>query len=136
MSFSGAQRTRLGAYGATRAPYGTFTGKGEAPPDVVVTTRAGGIGHYKKYPRRLFVDGQVVLVRNAEEERRLLAALAERADEQARIAQALGDEQIAQIATKKSLKLKKRAVNTDDREAQWMDYLRNEDEEILTILLH
>jgi hypothetical protein len=132
---------------------------GPAGAVVVVPAAPTGAGQgakrYKKYPRRLFINGQVVLVRSAEEERRLLAAMAERAEEQARIAQALGDEQIAQVATRKALKLKKRAESSaidtalfDDDEiimmamgGYWVEpktlkELQDEDDEILAILLH
>lgn len=116
-----------------------FAGSGSTTPtpEVTVTRAGGGSGaKRKKYPRRVFVDGQVVVVRNADEERGLLRAMADRASDQAAIAAALESPEIAKTARAKAVKLIKRIEAVDDREAAWLQRLRDEDEEILTILLH
>lgn len=134
--FSGSQRTRLGAYGVSRQPYGSFAGRGEAPPEVVVTALTGGGSgaKRKKYPRRVFINGRVVVVQNAAQERQLMAELSAKAKEQAAIAQALGDEVIAKVIEKKAAKLERRVEAVDTRERDWLQRLRDEDEEIISIL--
>lgn len=136
MAFSGTQRTRLGAYALSRQPYGAFTGRVEAPV-VATTARTGGIGHRRrKYPRRVAARGRLFTVKNADEERELLRELEQAALDQAQIAEALGDEVTAMRAKKLAHKIDKRVTAVDSREAAWLQRLRDEDEELLTLLLH
>lgn len=103
-----------------------------APP--VPVARPGGIGHgRKKYPRRISVDGRVYTVRTQEEEMALLRQMAERARDQAQIAQFAGDEVTATRAAKKADKLETRAFTAEEMRFAWIKYLQQEDEEILLI---
>lgn len=103
-----------------------------APP--VPAAKPGGIGHgRKKYPRRISVDGRVYTVRAQEEEMALLRQMAERARDQAQIAQYAGDEVTATRAAKKADKLEARAFTAEEMQAAWIKYLQQEDEEILLI---
>lgn len=103
-----------------------------APP--VPVAKPGGIGHgKKKYPRRISVDGRVYTVRTQEEEMALLRQMAERARDQAQIAQYAGDEVTATRAAKKADKLEARAFTVEEMQAAWIKYLQQEDEEILLI---
>lgn len=103
-----------------------------APP--VPVARPGGIGHgRKKYPRRISVDGRVYTVRTQEEEMALLRQMAERARDQAQIAQYAGDEVTATRAANKADKLEARAFTVEEMQAAWIKYLQQEDEEILLI---
>ena len=135
MAFSGSQRTRLGAYALSRQPYGSFAGKAAVVITAASAAVGGGIDRRKsKYPRRVAARGRLYVVRNADEERALLLALEQSALDQAQIANALGDEVTAMRAKKVARKITKRVEAVDDREAEWLQRLRDEDEEILTIL--
>lgn len=136
MSFSGTQKTRLGAYGASRPLYGSFAARVETVAPTVAALTPGGIGHKrKKYPRRVFIDGHVELVRNAAEERELLRAMAERAQEDAQILAALGDTDAAQEVRRKAKRILARVPRVDAREEAWLRKLREDDDEILSILM-
>lgn len=87
----------------------------------------------KKYPRRISVDGRVYTVRTQEEEMALLRQMAERARDQAQIAQFAGDEVTATKAAKKADKLEARAFTAEEMRFAWIKYLQQEDEEILLI---
>jgi hypothetical protein len=80
------------------------------------------------------VDGVLHWVRNAEEERQLLQALADRARDAAKTAQALGDEKLARQIKKRSVTLRKRQKAVDSRESEWRARLLAEDEEILLLV--
>ena len=135
--FSGTQRTRLGLYGSVRAPYGSFAGRVESEviPEAPAAAVGGGIGkRRKKYPRRLYAKGRIYLVKNAEEERKILEELAQAAEEQAKVAAALGDEVTARRALKLSRKIIERVESVDSRETDWLKQLQDEDDEILLLL--
>lgn len=104
-----------------------YDGFGAKPPTPVVV-KTGGIGH--KYPKRVTVDGRVYTVRSRAEELELLRQLTEKANDQAAIAKALGDEVLARRIIKKA----KRLETKIDTRADWLARLLREDEEILLLL--
>lgn len=101
----------------------------------------GGSGAKKyrrsRYPRRVSIDGRLMWVKSAEEERELLRAWLAREAEEASTLQA---QDAPVIKVKKARMVVKRVENriadTYDREAAWLDKLRREDDEILLALLH
>lgn len=139
MAYSGAQITRLGLAGIPRGLYGSFAGKAASTgaEDVVVAT-AGGIGKRKRryagYPRRILLDGQIIVVQSPEEERALLRAMAERASEQAQTEAAAGNVE----AAKRRMRIVKRAETrmrtVDSREADYIRRLHDEDEELVSLI--
>ena len=105
------------------------------PPVVETEVKGGGKKrHRSKYPRRVMIDGVLHWVRNAEEERQLLQAMADRAKDAAKVAEALGDEKLAKQARKKAVKIARRREAVDTREDDWLARLLDEDEEILMVL--
>ena len=118
----------------------TFILWGVTPLEATVAedTTGGGSSREKtkrrsRYPRRVVIDGAVYWVNNADEERRLLQAMAERAREQAQIAEALGDTELAETVRRKSVRIQRRVRKADDREAEWLARLRDEDDELLIL---
>lgn len=107
--------------------------------EAITLHTGGGRGAKRrnKYPRRIMVDGEMFTVRSAAEERQILAM--HLADVEAQALQLVQDEaperEIAK-ARVKVIRAVRRLEETDDREAQWLDRLRREDEEILAVLLH
>ena len=103
---------------------------------VEVDTAGGGASRRaRKYPRWVVINGQRFRVWNAEEERQLLQAMAERAEVAAKTAEALGDKPLAKEALRRKVRIEKRIATVDDREQEWLRRLMDEDEEILTILV-
>ena len=114
-----------------------FAGSGAAAPVVVETSTGGGIGKRRsKYPRRVLIGGNLVWVRSASEERELIAQYIARLEAQA---ERLTEQQAppAKVARARVaiVKAARRLEKVDDREAQWLARLQDEDEEIL-LLLH
>lgn len=104
--------------------------------DVIVaeaTTGGGKKRRRSKYPRRVMIDGVLQWVRNAQEERQLLQAMADRARDAAKVAEALEDTQLAETIKTRSIRIEKRIATVDTREAEWRQHLINEDEEILLL---
>ena len=131
--------TRLGLYGGPRAPYGSFAGR---TTNVVVeeTTEGGGKSkrrkalERRKYPRWVVINGQRYRVNSPEEERQLLQAMLDRAQEQVQQAEDAGKEPPKQ-AKKQARLLARRIEKAEDAEAAWLRRLREMDEELI-ILLH
>ena len=101
---------------------------------------APGIGHgtkarRSKYPRRVSIDGRLVFVQSAEEERRLLAAWVARLEAR-KLALEVSDAAPAKVAAVrvKLARVERRVAKVDDREAAWHARLQSEDEELLLIL--
>jgi hypothetical protein len=113
-----------------------FTSSGVITVGDAVAEETKGGGKSKQgrhYPRWVVVNGQRYYVNNAEEERRLLRLLQEKTEEAAKIAAALGDETLAKQATKRAVRIEKRQKTVDDREAEWLQRLQDEDEELLVL---
>ena len=113
---------------------------GEAVAEVATTPAGGGKGYGRRrsrYPRRVYIEGRLYVVQNAEEERRLLREWQERVEAEA-LALALEDAPKAEIAKArvKVVRAARRLEQVDDREDDWISRLRREDEEILAVLLH
>lgn len=99
------------------------------------TTTGGGKKRKRtKYPRRVMLGGFLYWVNSPEEERQLLAAMAERAREQAKIAEALGDKELGTTIRKRAIRVEKRIEAVDTRESDWISRLLEEDEELLVML--
>ena len=81
------------------------------------------------------IDGVVYWVCSPEEERQLLREYRERLEREA-LALALEDAPPAEVkrARVKVVRAQKRVEKVDDREDEWLERLRREDEEILLIL--
>lgn len=192
--------TRLGLYGGSRLPYGSFAGKSAnvtvpdvtglsqedaetaltdeglvlgtvteansnvvatglvisqdpaadevvspgSAVDIVVSLGAGrpdgapgkGGKRKSKYPRRVYIEGQLYTVKSAEEERELLRQWQERVEAEAlRLALEGAPKQTIARAKVKVVRAARRVEEVDNREAEWIARLMDEDEEIL-ILLH
>lgn len=131
--------TRLGLYGGPRGLYGDFSAKTEQEI-VEVARKLGGSSKRRRrssrYPRRISIDGELHWVRNAEEERALLAAYRARLEREAAALEA-EDAPAPKVAAAKVrlVRAERRIEQVDDRRAAWMDKLRREDEEIL-LLFH
>ena len=120
------------------ATWGTSWAQAGDAPVVVPTASGGGIGHGRrrsKYPRRVSIDGRLVLVQTAEEERRLLAAWAARLEAR-NLALEVSDAAPAKVAAVrvKLARVERRVAKVDEREAAWRAKLQSEDEELLLIL--
>lgn len=132
--------TRLGLYGGSRGLYGSFAGK--TAQVIADTTPAGGGGSYTRrrkgrYPRRVSIGGRLYWVRNAEEERELLRQWQAQVEQEA-LELALSDAPAEEVARAR-VKVVRAARRLDDvvsRETDWLERLRAEDEEILSVLLH
>ena len=96
---------------------------------IAAAVRKGG-ARGSKYPKRVTVDGRFYTVRSRAEELELLRQLTEKANDQAAIAKALGDEVLARRIIKKA----KRLETKIDARADWLARLLQEDEEILLLL--
>lgn len=121
--------TRLGTYGGPAIPYGSFAGKATQVIVETATETAGGRSK-RRYPRWVVVDGHRYRVNSPEEERQLLLAMMDRARE----VEATGTHEETRKAIKRQLRLKARIEKVDDSEAQWLEYLHQQDEEILLLL--
>ena len=124
--------TRLGLHGGPRGLYGDFSGRTE---NIVVedTEKFGGSSKSKrgrKYPRWVVIDGQRFRVNSPEEERQLLLAMLDRAKE----VEATAAPAEAKQARKRIIRIEKRVKAVDDSEAQWMQRLREMDEELLLLI--
>ena len=101
---------------------------------VVVETRAGGgyRGPYRqRYPRRISIDGTVYWVNSPEEERALLEAFRAKLERQAELAQTPKRKKTLTLRVRR---VTKRIEKVDNQEEIWLERLRQEDEEILTLL--
>lgn len=133
--------TRLGLYGGPRAEIPETTAKDEIAPPVVedVAPPGGGRGGKKRrtsrYPRRVSIDGVLYWVNSAEEERRLLEEYRARLEREA-LELALEDAPKAKVAKArmKVVRVQRRVEAVDDRDAAWLDYLREEDEIIISAI--
>lgn len=85
-----------------------------------------------KYPRRVYIDGRLVTVRNAEEERELLRQWLESLQQTI-----VESEKPAEVveARRAAIRVAKRIAKVDTRADAWAAQLRQYDEE-LVILLH
>ena len=100
----------------------------------VAATVTAGVGKKRRYPRWVLINGKRHRVESAEQERQLLQAMADRANDDAKLAEALGDTQIAQVARKRAIRIRKRIPEVQNREAEWLAQLIAEDEEIIALL--
>ena len=123
--------TRLGLYGGPRGLYGSFAGK---VLGAVEDTVIAGVGKKRRYPRWILINNKRFRVDSAEEERQLLQAMADRANDDAKLAEALGDSSIAQVARKRAIRIRKRIPEVANRETEWLAQLIAEDEEIIALL--
>ena len=96
-----------------------------------MATEGGGRSKYRRrYPRWAQIDGKRYRVNSPEEERQLLQAMLDRA----RTVEATGTHAEAQQAIKRQVRLKTRIKKVDDSEAQWLERLREMDEELLVLM--
>lgn len=117
-----------------------FAASGADAPAVVEPTTPDGGGRGAKgrgrYPRRVIIGGRVYWVKNAEEERRLLADyIASLEAHKARLEERKAPETSVAKARVAIVRAERRLEKVDDREARWHAKLKDEDEEIL-LLLH
>lgn len=134
MAISAARVTRFGIGGGIWQPAGDFSTKEEGVPVVADEAVTGGGKKRKqarKYPRWVVINGERFKVWSAEEERQLLQVMSDRAADAAKIAEAVGDEVLAKQARKKAVTIKQRIHKVDNREAEWLAQLQEEDDEIL-----
>ena len=98
---------------------------------------AGGGRPRRRYPRRISIDGKLYWVRNPEEERALLKAHEEAAREAlARETEQHGPTSVeAKRAARRIVVIEKRIAAVDGRESEWEQFLRQEDEELVAILM-
>ena len=123
--------TRLGLYGGPRSPYGSFAGKTAQVIVAASTTEGGGKSKRRKYPRWVLVGDSRARVNSPDEERQLLAAMMDRAE--AQVIEAVTPAEVKQANTR-VVRIQKRIEKVDDREAQWVQRLREMDEEILLLV--
>ena len=130
--------TRLGMYGGPRGLYGDFHPKGavvEPPSGAGGGLKKGGKKRAKCWPRRIYIDGKLYTVRNAEEERELLRQYLDSLRAKAEVL----EERDAPVEQVKKARIRVRRVarrieKVATREEEWYRQLCEEDEEILMIL--
>lgn len=93
------------------------------------TVTGGGVGHRKRRKKRVMVDGYVYVV-DPEQERALLARLAQEKAQEAQLLAALGDTETAAEVRRKAFRIAKRADMADPYEG-----IRQDDDEILSRVL-
>jgi hypothetical protein len=111
--------------------YGSFAGKTEEAI-IAVGAPPGGVGKkrkYKGYPRRILIDGQLITVKSAREERELLAAWKARLEAAMEQATEAKEAQIRIVAKR----VDNRIQAVEDRATAWRARLDAEDEELLTL---
>lgn len=99
-----------------------------------VSTGAGSKrkrAYRKYYPRRVSIDGRLITVRNAEDERRLLLEWRAMLERKVEAAETLKSERKARLVVRR---VEKRIEKTFDREAEWRAQLLDDDEEIMLML--
>ena len=105
-----------------------------------VAPTGGGRGSKKakgKYPRKIVIDGVVYYVNSAAEERRLLAQHQAKVEADAlMLAVSDAPETVVKKARVKVKRAAARLEAVDTREADWLQRLRDEDEEILMVVMH
>jgi len=84
-----------------------------------------------KYPRRTMINGSLHVVRNGNEERRLLQTSLDRSNDAAKVAKALGDKPLEEQIRARSIRINKRVGAVASREDEWRTRLIAEDDEIL-----
>lgn len=100
---------------------------------------AGGKGKrkkYKGYPRRIVIDGQTYWVKTAEEERLLLDAYRASLEVQLEAAQVVEDTEKARRIRVRVKQVTRRIEQVKERADDWAQQLRDEDEELILMLLH
>ncbi len=106
---------------------------------VAPTKRTGGSPskqrRARRYPRRVSIDGRLVWVRSAEEERALLEQYRARLEAEAeRLEAADAPAQTVARAKVRVIRVERRIAKVDNREAEWLARLQEEDEELLLVL--
>ena len=106
--------------------------------DVAVAEEAvgGGIGKRWKRKRRITIEGQVYTVDSPAEEARLIAEYRQRLLARLEVAQERGDEGQARKVRIAIRRAQTRQIKAEDRRAAWLDAIREEDDEILMMVLH
>lgn len=99
---------------------------------VIATAEKPTGGRHRKYPRKISVDGTPYQVQSLYEEKALLRAIQERREEAALKLEAKGQPERAQQVRKTVIRLKKRIARV---EVQQLDRIRQEDEEILLLMV-
>lgn len=123
-------------------PAATLTFTLHAPRINPVDEPGGAGGGYKRsrvghrYPRWVIVEGKRYRVGSAREEAELLARLREEREAQAKAAEAAQEAARAAQITRKAKRIKRREEKLEpDVEAEWLEFLKQEDEEILSLLV-
>lgn len=131
--------TRVGILTIPQMPYCSFAGKTAQVVADVSVPDGGGRGQKAsrrlRYPRRIMVDGRLYIVSSPEEERQLLESLAHRALVEA---EEVERTQPVQAAKKRRLakRIQRRVEKAEDASQRWQEFLEQEDEEILSFLVH
>ena len=87
-----------------------------------------------KYPRRVQVQGQRVLVKNPQEERELLERSKSQTSDEAKLANALGDENLGLLITRKAKRIDNRLAGPSKMRADaWQKKLLDDDELFLLL---
>jgi len=87
-----------------------------------------------KYPRRVQVQGQRVLVKNPQEERELLERSKSQTSDEAKLANALGDENLGLLITRKTKRIDNRLAGSSKvRGDAWQKKLLDDDELFLLL---
>lgn len=113
--------------------------QGDAFVEPTTPALGGGGGHKKsrvasRYPRWILVDGQRFRVNSAREEAELLARLRNEREKAAETAQEPVE---AEQARRVARRIKRREEKLEpDVAAEWLELLKQEDEELLSLLAH
>jgi len=87
-----------------------------------------------RYPRRVQVQGQRVLVKNPQEERELLERSKSQISDEAKLANALGDENLGLLITRKTKRIDNRLAGPSKMRADaWQKKLLDDDELFLLL---
>ena len=88
-----------------------------------------------KYPRRVQVQGQRVLVKNPQEERELLERSKSQTSDEAKLANALGDKNLGLLITRKTKRIDNRLAGPSlkMRTDSWQKKLLDDDELFLLL---
>jgi len=131
MAFSGAEITRLGLYGGSRYPYGSFAGKAIGQVIKAVTSKAAPRRRIRQ--RQIMIGNELFVIKSPEHERYLLQRYLEQ--QRIQFAQAIHQKKMP------SVKLKLKVITTNITRVQnrlnKVDrkvWLAREEEELLLLM--
>lgn len=105
--------------------------------------KLGGGGGYKKYakrpsryPRKVSVNGDLYVVQSAAEEAALLNRLRKEAEAKASAAEAASKPIAAKKARRLAKRIERREEKLEQAQDTWLEHLKREDEELISLLVH